>query len=79
MKKVHKTGGEKWAGVPGAGLASGMTLPSYIVYKCKHLYNTWCQSGPAGALYGGIRYGKSCFITVPRPVAEILTHMATLP
>ena len=33
----------------GAGLASGVMLPSYIVYTCKHLYNTWCQSGPAGA------------------------------
>ena len=31
----------------------GVTLQcSYIVYRCKHLYNTWCQSGPAGALYG---------------------------
>ena len=25
------------------------------------------------------RYGKGCFITVPQPVAKILTHMATLP
>ena len=43
----------------GVVLASGVTLPSYIVHRCKYLYNTislyyhtWCQSEPAGALYG---------------------------
>ena len=54
-QKVDKTGGEKWAEcitVSGAGLASGVTVPSYIVYRCKHLYSTWCQSEPASALYG---------------------------
>ena len=33
---MHKTGGEKWAEyitVSGAGLASGVILPSYIVYR----------------------------------------------
>ena len=44
--------GQEYSTVSGACLASGVTLCSYIVYRCKHLYNTWCQSGPAGALYG---------------------------
>ena len=42
----------------GVVLASGVTLPSYIVHRCKYFYNTislyyhtWCQSEPAGALY----------------------------
>ena len=45
---------QEYITVSGAGLASGVVLPSYIiiVYRCKHLYNTWCQSGPAGSLYG---------------------------
>ena len=56
MKKVIRLVGEsgqEYITVSGAGLASrsGVTLPSYIVYRCKHLYNTWCQSGPAGALH----------------------------
>ena len=54
MKKVIRLVGEsaqEYITVSGAGLASGVTLPSYIVYRCKHLYNIWCQSGPTGALY----------------------------
>ena len=54
MKKVIRLVGEsgqEYITVSGAGLASGVTLPSYIVYRCKHLYNTLCQSGAAGVLY----------------------------
>ena len=53
MKVIRLVGesAQEYITVSGAGLASGVTLPSYIVYRCKHLYNTWCQSGPAGALY----------------------------
>ena len=47
----------------GAGLASGVMVPSYIVYRCKHLYSTWCQSEPASALYGAS--GSAWMDTVP--------------
>ena len=46
--EVHEPGG-------GSGreyitvLGAGVKLPPYIVYKCKHLYHTWCLGGPVGA------------------------------
>ena len=54
-REVHETGGgsgQEYIKVLGAGSASGVHLPPYILYKGKHLYDSWCQSGPAGALYG---------------------------
>ena len=58
--------GQEYITVSGAGLASGVVLPSYIVYRCKHLYNTWCQSGPPGSLYGAsgsARIGQANFLS----------------
>ena len=54
-RDVHETGGgsgREYVTVLGAGSASGVRLPPYILYKAKHLYDTWCRAGPAGALYG---------------------------
>ena len=31
--------------------AVGEYLPMYVVYKGKHLYNTWCSGGPKDVLY----------------------------
>ena len=50
--RLAEKSGQEYITAHGGGLASGVTLPSYIVYSCKHLYNSWCQSVPAGALYG---------------------------
>ena len=44
--------GQEYITVSGACLASGVTLCSYIVYRCKHLYNTWCQSMELVAVLG---------------------------
>ena len=54
-REVHETGGgsgREYVTVIGCGSASGDRLPPYILYKGKHLYDRWCQSGPVGALYG---------------------------
>ena len=54
-RDVYETGGgsgTEYVTVLGAGSASGVRLPPYILYKAKHLYDTWCRAGPAGALYG---------------------------
>ena len=34
------------------GSADGNMLPPFVVYKAKHLYDTCCSRGPAGASYG---------------------------
>ncbi len=31
--------------------AKGDFLPPYIIYKAKHLYNTWCLGGPPDTAY----------------------------
>ena len=57
---MHETGGgsgQEYITVLDAGSASGVKLPPHIVYKYKHLYNTCCQSGPTGALYGASHSG----------------------
>ena len=35
----------------GHGLAAGDRLPTYILYKRKHLYSTWTFNRPVGAVY----------------------------
>ncbi|KAJ8946592.1 hypothetical protein NQ314_008847 [Rhamnusium bicolor] len=30
-----------------AASEDGVLLPSYVVYKAKHLYSTWIQGGPS--------------------------------
>ena len=52
--------------------ASGRALPVYVVYKAIHLYDTWCEGGPDGALYNCTQSGwfdsecfKDWFIRVP--------------
>lgn len=35
-----------------SGTASGKLLPPYVVYGAEHLYDSWRQGGPKGALYG---------------------------
>ena len=34
---------------------------SYIVYRCKHLYNTWCQSGPYMELVVVLGWNRQTF------------------
>lgn len=34
-----------------AATASGKLLPPYVVYKAKHLYDSWTESGPRGTRY----------------------------
>ena len=53
-REVHETGGgsgREHITVLGAASASGTRLPPYVVYKAKHLYDTWTKGGPAGALF----------------------------
>lgn len=45
--------------------AVGFLLPPYIVYKAKHLYNTWISGGPTGTRYNRSQSGwfdKDSFI-----------------
>lgn len=37
--------------------ASGIMLPPYIVYKSVHLYPTWIEGGPDGAIYNRTKSG----------------------
>lgn len=37
--------------------ASGTLLPAYIVYKALHLYPTWIENGPPGAVYNRSKNG----------------------
>jgi len=34
------------------GNGAGTFLPSFIVYRGKHLHETWCTGGPAGTYFG---------------------------
>lgn len=34
-----------------AASGDGVLLPCYVVYKAKHLYNTWLEGGPKGTRY----------------------------
>ena len=34
-----------------AGTASGTLLGQYVVYKARHLYDTWTEGGPPGTYY----------------------------
>ncbi|VEN42278.1 unnamed protein product, partial [Callosobruchus maculatus] len=37
--------------------ATGHLLPPYIVYRSEHLYNTWTENGPKGAVYNRSKNG----------------------
>ena len=41
----------------GCGSAAGVRLPPFVVYKAKHLYDTWKHGGSPGALYGAFSSG----------------------
>ena len=54
-RAVHEVGGasdHQFITVSVCGNAAGLRLPPFILYKGKHLYNTWTQGGPAAACYG---------------------------
>lgn len=38
-------------------VADGTLLPPYIVYKAEHLYSTWVENGPKGAVYNRSKSG----------------------
>ncbi len=40
-----------------AASASGAVLPVYVVYKAKHLYNTWTRNGPDNVRYNRTESG----------------------
>ncbi|XP_039275899.1 uncharacterized protein LOC120349576 [Nilaparvata lugens] len=40
-----------------AATAAGKLLPPYVIYKSKHLYDLWCEGGPAEALYNRTKSG----------------------
>lgn len=40
-----------------AGNAAGDLLPPYVVYKSKHLWDTWTENGPPGARYANTQSG----------------------
>lgn len=40
-----------------AGSAAGELLPPYVVYKSKHLWDTWTENGPPGTRYGNTASG----------------------
>ena len=44
--------GKTYYSVLFCGSASGQMMPPFILYKGKHLYNTWTRNGPAGSTYG---------------------------
>ena len=52
---VNDVGGasdHQYITVNTCGNAAGLRLPPFILYKGKHLYNTWTAGGPGGACYG---------------------------
>ena len=52
---MHEVGGSpdhQFITVNVCGSADGTRLPPFILFKGKHLYNTWTEGGPAGACYG---------------------------
>ena len=52
---VNDVGGasdHQYITVNTCGNAEGIRLPPFILYKGKHLYNTWTEGGLAGACYG---------------------------
>ena len=54
-RSVHEVGGasdHQFITVSVCGSAAGVKLPPFILYKGKHLYNTWTEGGPAAACYG---------------------------
>ena len=40
-----------------AGNAAGDVLPPYVVYKSKHLWDTWTYNGPPGTRYANTASG----------------------
>ena len=62
-----------------AGAGDGTLLPPYVVYRSKHLYDTWCDGGPAGARYGRTMTGwfdefcfQDWFVTIALPYLKNL-------
>ena len=54
-RSVHEVGGvldHEFITVSVCGSAAGVKLPPFILYKGKHLYDTWTKGGPAAACYG---------------------------
>lgn len=54
-RAVHEVGGasdRQFVTVTCCGSVAGVRLPPFILYKGKHLYNTWTQGGPAAVCYG---------------------------
>ena len=51
VHKVSIASDHQFITVSVCGNAAGLKLPPFILYKGKHLYNTWTQGGPAAACY----------------------------
>ena len=54
-RNVSEIGGasdHQYITVNACGSAAGTKLPPFVLYKGKHLYNTWTEGGPAGTCYG---------------------------
>ena len=54
-RSVSEVGGasdHQFITVNACGSATGIKLPPFILYKGKHLYNTWTEGGAAGTCYG---------------------------
>ena len=49
--EVSSASDHQFITVSVCGNAAGLKLPPFILYKGKHLYNTWTQGGPAAACY----------------------------
>jgi hypothetical protein len=45
------TAGKTMYTVAKCSSASGEVLPPLVIYKAKHLYDTWCRGGPNGSLF----------------------------
>lgn len=56
VKQVQNTSKQSIS-VMFCGSASGHMLPPMIVYKALNVYTSWCERGPAGAIYSASKSG----------------------
>lgn len=69
-----------WTSIMMACSSEGKLLPPYVVYKAKHIYNTWVAGGPSGTRYNrtisGWFYSETFFDWVEK---ILIPHLRRMP
>ena len=50
--KIPANAGRTMYTVLFCGLANGVYMPPFVIYKCKQLRDLWCQGGPKDTMFG---------------------------